>query len=199
MTCPPPLESICTALTSSPGIELGLAGLPIVALCWLFFAQRRTRFVHHATEAVHEICGQGVIVAHTGGHILRINTPARELLFPGQKANETPTLPEPIRLLLAEAEEQHHTLRVGKDRLIDISISPSNAKKRRAARHRGPGRHRGTQGPSSSPPARALRQPHGTRQPAPLHRPVGEGDSAGRGGRRQGRPVLISISIDSRR
>ncbi|MEZ4332522.1 MAG: EAL domain-containing protein [Myxococcota bacterium] len=84
---------------------------------------RRREAIVRAREAACSIAGQGMLVVHADGRVFEANAVARRLLWNDPAVGSRLALAEPIRLLLLAPEEQHHTLRIGGSRLIDLSIT----------------------------------------------------------------------------
>lgn len=107
----------------------GVAGLVLLLVVLLVLVAvhgrrsgRRDAIVR-AREAACSVAGQGMLVVRADGRVLDANAVARRLLWSDQAAGAPLALAEPIRVLLSVREAQHHTLRVGRTRLIDLSIT----------------------------------------------------------------------------
>lgn len=133
--------SLAARLAESPAIAW-IAGLFVVSgIAALVLARRRrarvraeagARAIAAARESAHELAGWGVVVVDGSGRVLEANAVGRRLLW--SAGDEAPdALPAPIRMLLADASPQQHTLRVGGSRLVDFAISAAQ----------GSGQHRG--------------------------------------------------------
>lgn len=131
MYVPDSLEAFLQ-LATGPGAAvpaLALAAFCLIALVAVVVraardAQRRST-IARARDAAHEVAGHGILVVRANGRILEANGLARRLLWPDESRKRRLGLPEPIRLLLADSAPQQHTLRIGRQQLIDLSISGS--------------------------------------------------------------------------
>ena len=114
-------------------VVLGLSwamGLAVVAAGILLILLLRTRATRRTAVAAHTASGQGSILVDRKGRVLETNGPARNLLWPDHDDRENVLLQESIRVLLDNSGEQHHLLKLGPERLIELSISATMASNR---------------------------------------------------------------------
>lgn len=95
---------------------LGVAALSIVL-------SMRARARQHAAQAAHTASGQGCILVDRKARVIEVNGSARDLLWPSLDPKKPPALSAAMQNLLVDKEEQHHFVKVGEDRLVEISIS----------------------------------------------------------------------------
>ena len=114
------LDPLGSPQTAMPWI---LCGLALIACGVLTIFMFRTRAARRAAEAAYSASGQGSILVNRNGRILETNGPARNLLWPNHSATDALSLHAPILDLLRDPGEHHHLLRLGSQRILEISIS----------------------------------------------------------------------------
>jgi diguanylate cyclase (GGDEF)-like protein len=112
----------------------GIASLGCCALAILLYRAHATL---RAVLAAHSASGQGSILVNRNASVVKMNGPARKLLWPKLPANEIPVLMKPVQALLEDAGEQHHLMRFASNRSVELSISSVSAGSRRFGGVRG--------------------------------------------------------------
>lgn len=138
-----PLSDIFSALfldgSQTHVIQLLALGCGIASLgcCALAILLYRAHATLRAVLAAHSASGQGSILVNRNGSVVKMNGPARKLLWPKLPANEIPVLMKPVGALLEDAGEQHHLMRFASNRAVELSISSVSAGSRRFGGIRG--------------------------------------------------------------
>lgn len=101
----------------------GAVGLLLIAVGIMLVLLLRTRAALSAAEAAHAASGQGSILVDREGCVLATNAPAREIFWPNHDAEKRLTVNKALRALLVDSHEQHHVVKLGADRMVEIWIS----------------------------------------------------------------------------
>lgn len=110
-----------------PNVLLGLAVLGTVLSGLLAIVLIRAQARWQASQAAHTASGQGSILVDHRSRVIAINGPARKLLWPKLEAKQRAVLNASIRELLMDPAEQHHFVKFGDQRLVEIAISSADA------------------------------------------------------------------------
>ena len=110
-----------------PNVLLGLAVVATILSGLLVMLLIRTRARWKASEAAHTASGLGSILVDHRSRVIELNAPARKLLWPRLDPRQRAVLNASIRDLLSDPAEQHHFVKIGADRLVEIAISSVDA------------------------------------------------------------------------
>ncbi len=110
-----------------PNAVIGLAALGTMLSGGLMILLIRAYARWQASQAAHTASGQGSILVDRRSHVIEANGPARQLLWPKLGSRQRAVLNASIREMLSDPAEQHHFVKFGAERLVEIAISSADA------------------------------------------------------------------------